>query len=100
MDFEAAFRDVATAEVAEAFRIWRAECDHARMLVAAAPSLDVRGFRRRSWFSLRWVLTHMIEEYARHNGHADLLRNASTARPENEPRWIEAQPRQAGTQVR
>jgi hypothetical protein len=24
--------------------------------------------------SLRWVLTHMIEEYARHNGHADLLR--------------------------
>ena len=31
-------------------------------------------FRRRSCFSLRWVLTHMIEEYARHNGHADLLR--------------------------
>lgn len=26
--------------------------------------------------SLRWVLTHMIEEYARHNGHADLLREA------------------------
>ena len=25
-------------------------------------------------FSLRWILTHMIEEYARHNGHADLLR--------------------------
>jgi hypothetical protein len=24
--------------------------------------------------SLRWVLAHMIEEYARHNGHADLLR--------------------------
>ena len=41
---------------------------------SAAPSLDVRGFRRRSWFSLRWVITHMIEEYARHNGHADLLR--------------------------
>jgi Protein of unknown function (DUF664) len=74
MDFEAAFRDVAAAEVTEAFRIWRAECDHARMLVAAAPSLDVRGFRRRGWISLRWVLTHMIEEYARHNGHADLLR--------------------------
>ncbi len=27
-------------------------------------------------FDLRWVLTHMIEEYARHNGHADLLREA------------------------
>ncbi len=26
--------------------------------------------------SLRWVLVHMIEEYARHNGHADLLREA------------------------
>ncbi len=26
--------------------------------------------------SLRWILTHMIEEYARHNGHADLLREA------------------------
>jgi hypothetical protein len=25
-------------------------------------------------FSLRWVYLHMIEEYARHNGHADLLR--------------------------
>ncbi len=25
-------------------------------------------------YSLRWVLVHMIEEYARHNGHADLLR--------------------------
>jgi len=74
MDWEAAFREVATADVAEAFRIWRAECDHARELVAAAPSLDVTGFRRSGYVSLRWVLTHMIEEYARHNGHADLLR--------------------------
>jgi uncharacterized damage-inducible protein DinB len=74
MDWEAAFRDVATADVAEAFRIWRAECDHARALVAAAPSFDVRGFRHSGWVSLRWVMTHMIEEYARHNGHADLLR--------------------------
>jgi hypothetical protein len=24
--------------------------------------------------SLRWILVHLIEEYARHNGHADLLR--------------------------
>ena len=49
-------------------------CDHARALVAAAPSLETRGYRGSGWFSLRWVLTHMIEEYARHNGHADLLR--------------------------
>ena len=30
----------------------------------------------RDRFSLRYVLVHMIEEYARHNGHADLLREA------------------------
>ena len=27
-------------------------------------------------FSLRWILSHMIEEYARHNGHADLIRES------------------------
>ena len=27
-------------------------------------------------FQLRWILVHLIEEYARHNGHADLLREA------------------------
>jgi hypothetical protein len=27
-------------------------------------------------WNLRWILVHMIEEYARHNGHADLLREA------------------------
>jgi uncharacterized damage-inducible protein DinB len=74
MDWEVAFAEVATADVAEAFRVWRAECDHARALVAGAPSLDVTGFRRSGYVSLRWVLTHMIEEYSRHNGHADLLR--------------------------
>ena len=36
---------------------------------------------RRAWSdggapSLRWILCHMIEEYARHNGHADLLRES------------------------
>ena len=32
--------------------------------------------RRRGRFSLRWILLHMIEEYARHNGHADLIRES------------------------
>ena len=36
---------------------------------------------RRTWpdgraLSLRWIVCHMIEEYARHNGHADLLRES------------------------
>jgi hypothetical protein len=37
-------------------------------------TLALKCARGGEWFSLRWVLTHMIEEYARHNGHADLLR--------------------------
>ncbi|MCX4689173.1 DinB family protein [Kitasatospora purpeofusca] len=67
------------ADPDEAFAHWRAECEHARELVAAAPSLDVLGRYRapdgkETEYSLRWILTHMIEEYARHNGHADLIR--------------------------
>jgi uncharacterized damage-inducible protein DinB len=34
------------------------------------------GRRSGKHFDLRWILTHLIEEYARHNGHADLLREA------------------------
>jgi uncharacterized damage-inducible protein DinB len=68
------FDNVDQADAAEAFEQWRAECEHARQLVAAAPSLEVTGLRRGEPVSLRWILVHMIEEYARHNGHADLLR--------------------------
>jgi len=69
------FDDVAGADVPEAFGYWRDECAHARERVAAAPSLDVTGTGRRGEaYSLRWIMVHMIEEYARHNGHADLLR--------------------------
>ena len=54
-------------------RAWRAECDAARR-AAAAHDLDDTGLRHGRPCSLRWIYTHMIEEYARHNGHADLLR--------------------------
>ena len=49
---------------------------HARRIEAAAPSLDVTGVDRRDGteFSLRRVLLHVLQEYARHNGHADLIR--------------------------
>src|SRR5712691_12355193 len=66
--------DVDTADVAEAFETWRAECDHARKLIAANPLLDAFGVQDGKEFTLRWILVHMIEEYARHNGHADLIR--------------------------
>ncbi len=70
------FDNVAGADVAEAFSTWQAECDHAREIARAVASLDDIGRRQRHGqdVSLRWVLVHMIEEYARHNGHADLIR--------------------------
>jgi uncharacterized damage-inducible protein DinB len=72
---EAAF-DVEGADVDEAIVAWEAECDQARA-IAAAYSLDETFVLRGSWtLSLRWLLSHMVEEYARHNGHADLLREA------------------------
>jgi len=75
LDWEASFGEVADADADQALAAWEAECAYARELVAAAPSLDAAGDRDgRGTFSLRWVLVHLIEEYARHNGHADLLR--------------------------
>jgi Protein of unknown function (DUF664) len=53
--------------------IFRAECAAAR-LAAASRQLDDTGLRRGEPCSLRWIYNHMIEEYARHNGHADLIR--------------------------
>ena len=73
---DADFDDVDGAEVAEAFQTWRSACAAARGRVAAAPSLDVTGIQDGREFSLRWIMVHMIEEYARHNGHADLIRES------------------------
>ncbi|MBV9410852.1 MAG: DUF664 domain-containing protein, partial [Acidimicrobiia bacterium] len=52
---------------------WHAECDASRA-AAAQFDLDHTGVRRGEDVSLRWIYNHMIEEYARHNGHADLIR--------------------------
>jgi uncharacterized damage-inducible protein DinB len=56
-------------------------CERSRAVVAATPALDqeaIAGRRREDGapFTLRWILCHMIEETARHNGHADLLRES------------------------
>ena len=69
--------DVETADVVESFRSWRDEVDRSRRIVATSESLD-RSFDdpHDGRVTLRWILTHMIEEYARHNGHADLMREA------------------------
>lgn len=55
---------------------WQEQCDTSRAN-AARHELDDRGARPSNpgeEFSLRWIYVHMIEEYARHNGHADLIR--------------------------
>jgi uncharacterized damage-inducible protein DinB len=62
--------------------LWQDAVDRSRTLVAealAAGGLD--RLAQRTWPdgrapSLRWILTHMIEEYSRHNGHADLPRES------------------------
>jgi uncharacterized damage-inducible protein DinB len=63
-----------TTDPAEVFAVWQAECTHSESIVNATPSLDTLGYHGTDPFTLRYVLTHLIEEYARHNGHADLLR--------------------------
>ncbi|WP_157246755.1 DinB family protein [Nonomuraea typhae] len=63
-------------DVEEAFAGWRAECEHSRRITDDAPDLEATGIRRSTGapISLRRILVNMIAEYARHNGHADLLR--------------------------
>ncbi|WP_034091372.1 DinB family protein [Streptacidiphilus albus] len=76
-DYQAAY-DATGATRAEAFDAWEAEVEHSRRIELAAESLDVTGYSAR-WeeeVSLRLVMLHLIHEYARHNGHADLLREA------------------------
>ncbi|WP_327258539.1 MULTISPECIES: DinB family protein [unclassified Streptomyces] len=68
--------EVETADPDEAFRIWHEECVRSRATVETAESLEIRGSYGDEVFSLRHILTHVIEEYARHNGHADLLRES------------------------
>lgn len=63
--------------IAAACAAWHREVWRAREIVIAADdlgSIAARVSERRGPISLRWILVHMIEEYARHCGHADLLR--------------------------
>jgi uncharacterized damage-inducible protein DinB len=67
------FDDVAGADAAADFATYRAELIAADQAVAGLP-LEHEFVLRGDPMSLRWVYLHMIEEYARHNGHADLIR--------------------------
>jgi len=73
-DIDGEFDNVATADVEEAFASWREECALADEIISRR-ALDATGRQRTGReVSMRWILAHMVEEYSRHNGHADLLR--------------------------
>jgi len=78
-DPDADFRIEESESTVEIIDLYKRECQLSRDIVAGA-SLDdiVKGEPgandTRRGFSLRWILVHMIEETARHNGHADILR--------------------------
>ena len=76
------WRTAADDSPAQLFGLWRDAVHTSRaLLTRALADGDLGQFARRTWAdgrspSLRWILVHMIEEYARHNGHADFLREA------------------------
>jgi uncharacterized damage-inducible protein DinB len=71
------FDDVDPSTVEADVATWRAEIAASDAVLATVGLDDVR--HHAVWdedLDVRWVVIHMIEEYARHNGHADLLRQA------------------------
>jgi pimeloyl-ACP methyl ester carboxylesterase/uncharacterized damage-inducible protein DinB len=86
VDWDAApdweFRSAAADSPDDLHRLWRTATDRSRALAAAALArggLDVPAAQTGDdgeAITLRWIVLHMIEEYARHNGHADLLRES------------------------
>lgn len=77
------WHSAATDEPEQLWALWRASVERSRAALdealAADGGLDQLAVRRTEGGeapSLRWILVHMVEEYARHNGHADLLREA------------------------
>jgi uncharacterized damage-inducible protein DinB len=70
-------RIAADIPIAQLLADYRAVCDRHRSLVAGLdldiPTRGELGFRSEP-LTLRWILQHLIEETARHNGHLDILR--------------------------
>ena len=76
-DWDADFRIEPDETIESIFALYDAECEVARGIVEAASLDDVAARPRQRTGghpSLRWIMLHMIEEVARHNGQADILR--------------------------
>lgn len=74
-DIDGDFHPPADATIAEAFEAYWREIADADAIYDAAP-LDQVEVGGKQVHSLRWILVHLVEEYARHVGHADLIRQA------------------------
>jgi uncharacterized damage-inducible protein DinB len=73
------FEQVEQADAEADLEAYRRECEAARAAASGRSLDDVvpsRGDHPDRMRDIRWIYLHMIEEYARHNGHADLLREA------------------------
>jgi uncharacterized damage-inducible protein DinB len=71
---DADFHIAADESPESVFEFYRTEVEESRRIVAATDSLDTMARNPERPVTLRWILIHMIEETARHNGHADLMR--------------------------
>jgi uncharacterized damage-inducible protein DinB len=68
------FDDVDAADAQADYAVFLEEIEATRAAIADVPLDHEFISKRHNVMSVRWVYLHMIEEYARHNGHADLLR--------------------------
>jgi uncharacterized damage-inducible protein DinB len=81
-DWEWDWHSAAGDSPADLRALWQQTVDRSRTLVAESlDNGDLDQLSRPPWEdpdppSLRWILVHMIEEYARHNGHADFIRES------------------------
>jgi uncharacterized damage-inducible protein DinB len=70
---DADFEEANPAVAEEDIERYRAECRAVDAALDDAGLDDTFTFREKT-ISVRWMLQHLVEEYARHNGHADLIR--------------------------
>jgi uncharacterized damage-inducible protein DinB len=74
-DNDADWNDLDPARALEDIERFQRQCEISRGIVAVTQSMDqLAAQSREGAMALRWIMVHMIEEYARHNGHADFLR--------------------------
>ena len=76
------FASAAADDPADLVRVYQEACERSRVAVVDVGDLDavsILANSRGQYFTMRWILVHMIEETARHAGHADLIRESIDA---------------------